>query len=91
MKEEVLTKNEDSKKNDKKPIQQKEPEKANTLFKKVEDKPKKQEKSMKDMGAPKKAKRKKGLVIGILIAVLIIIAIAVSTIFAVVTLTNEKL
>ena len=91
MKEEVLTKNEDSKKNDKKPIQQKEPEKANTLFKKVEDKPKKQEKSMKDMGAPKKAKRKKGLVIGILIAVLIIIAIAVSTIFAVVTLTNEKI
>ena len=91
MKEEVLTKNEDSKKNDKKPIQQKEPEKANTLFKKVEDKPKKQEKSMKDMGAPKKAKRKKGLVIGILIAALIIIAIAVSTIFAVVTLTNEKI
>lgn len=96
MKEKVLTKNEDnkkleneSKKNSKKSIQ----EKDNALFKKVEETPRKQKKSIKDMEkeTPKKEKKKRGLIIGILIAVLIVILIVVSTVFAIITLTNEKI
>lgn len=93
MEEKVLTKKEDKPKKaeNKNKENAKKEEKNDAQFKKVKESPKKQEKSIKDMGETEKPKKKKGLIIGILIAVIIVIAIIVSTIFALFALSNEKI
>lgn len=84
MKEEILTKKEDTPKKDE--------EKDYSLFKRVEETSKKQKEAIRDMEErEEKPKRKKGVIIGILIAVIIIVAVAISTVFSLFTASNEKI
>ena len=84
MKEEILTKKEDTLKKDE--------EKDYSLFKRVEETSKKQKEAIRDMEErEEKPKRKKGVIIGILIAVIIVVAVAISTVFSIFTASNEKI
>lgn len=84
MKEEILTKKEDTPKKDE--------EKDYSLFKRVEETSKKQKEAIRDMEErEEKPKRKKGVIIGILIAVIIVVAVAISTVFSIFTASNEKI
>lgn len=84
MKEEILTKKEDELKKDE--------EKDHSLFKRVEETSKKQEEAIKNMeNITEKPKRKKGIIIGILVAVIIVLFIAISTVFSLFTASNEKI
>ncbi len=70
----------------------KEKEEKEPKFKKSEEKPKKQEKEMNKMeNDNKKKSKKKFVVLGIIIGILLIIGIFVSTIFALINISNENI
>ena len=70
----------------------KEKEEKELKFKKSEEKPKKQEKEMNKMeNDNKKKSKKKFVVLGIIIGILLIIGIFVSTIFALINISNENI
>ena len=85
--EEVKKDKKKSNKKDEEKKQEKEPK-----FKKSEEKPKKQEKEMNKMeNDNKKKSKKKFIILGIIIGVLLIIGLFVSTIFALINISNENI
>ena len=88
------TKQEEVKKDKKKSNEREEEKKQEKepKFKKSEEKPKKQEREMNKMeNSNKKKSKKKFIVLGIIIGVLLIIGLFVSTIFALINISNENI